>query len=61
MHARLADGQAQLLTRTGLDWSKQYSFTIEALRSLPAPRTHENMPRCHPPGLAFGIYQQDAP
>ena len=34
MHARLADGKAQLLTRTGLDWSKQYGFTIEALRSL---------------------------
>jgi len=36
MHARLADGKAQLLTRTGLDWSKQYGFTIEALLSLPA-------------------------
>jgi bifunctional non-homologous end joining protein LigD len=35
MHARLADGKAQLLTRTGLDWSKQYAFTIEALRLLP--------------------------
>src|SRR5262249_47390117 len=31
MHARIADGKAQLLTRTGLDWSKQYRFTIEAL------------------------------
>jgi bifunctional non-homologous end joining protein LigD len=36
MHARLADGKAQLLTRTGLDWTKQYGFTIEALRLLPA-------------------------
>jgi bifunctional non-homologous end joining protein LigD len=35
MHARLADGKAQLLTRTGLDWSKQCSSTIEALQSLP--------------------------
>lgn len=35
MHARVADGKAQLLTRTGLDWSKQYRFTIEALQSLP--------------------------
>ena len=35
MHARLADGKAQLLTRTGLDWSKQYQFTIDALQSLP--------------------------
>jgi bifunctional non-homologous end joining protein LigD len=36
MHCRLADGKAQLLTRTGLDWSTQYAFTIEALSSLPA-------------------------
>ena len=35
MHARLVDGKAQLLTRTGLDWSKQYRFTIDALQSLP--------------------------
>jgi len=35
MHARLVDGKAQLLTRTGLDWSKQYRFTIEALGKLP--------------------------
>jgi bifunctional non-homologous end joining protein LigD len=35
MHARLVDGTAQLLTRTGLDWSKQYRFTIEALQALP--------------------------
>jgi bifunctional non-homologous end joining protein LigD len=35
MHARLVDGKAQLLTRTGLDWSKQYPFTIDALQSLP--------------------------
>jgi DNA ligase D-like protein (predicted ligase) len=35
MHARLDGGKAQLLTRTGLDWSKQYRFTVEALQSLP--------------------------
>ena len=34
MHARLVDGKAQLLTRTGLDWSKRYRRTVEALRSL---------------------------
>ena len=28
MHARLAGGKAELLTRTGLDWSRQYRFTI---------------------------------
>ena len=35
MHARLDRGKAQLLTRTGLDWSRRYSRTVEALRSLP--------------------------
>src|SRR5262245_34455449 len=34
MHARLDDGKIQLLTRTGLDWSKRYRHTIEALRAL---------------------------
>jgi hypothetical protein len=48
MHARLADGKAQLLTQTGLDWSKQYGFTVHALRSLP-------------PGLVLGIDLQGAP
>jgi hypothetical protein len=28
-------GKVQLLTRTGLDWSRRYPRTIEALRSLP--------------------------
>ena len=35
MHARLVDGKAQLLTRTGLDWSSRYPFTIKALQALP--------------------------
>jgi bifunctional non-homologous end joining protein LigD len=35
MHARLAGGKAQLLTRTGLDWSNRYPFTIKALQALP--------------------------
>jgi DNA ligase D-like protein (predicted ligase) len=34
MHARLDRGKIQLLTRTGLDWSKRYRHTVEALRSL---------------------------
>src|SRR5262245_23702331 len=34
MHARLNRGKIQLLTRTGLDWSRRYRHTIEALRSL---------------------------
>jgi ATP dependent DNA ligase domain len=35
MHARVDGERIQLLTRTGLDWSRRYRFTIEALRSLP--------------------------
>src|SRR5215475_12172579 len=35
MHARLDGRGAKLLTRTGLDWSRRYPRTIEALRSLP--------------------------
>src|SRR5215468_8483137 len=34
MHARLDRGKVQLLTRTGLDWSRRYPRTVEALRSL---------------------------
>jgi bifunctional non-homologous end joining protein LigD len=35
MHALLDRGKIQLQTRTGLDWSRRYPRTIEALRSLP--------------------------
>jgi DNA ligase D-like protein (predicted ligase) len=35
MHARVDGERIQLLTRTGLDWSRRYRFRIEALRSLP--------------------------
>jgi len=34
MHARLDRGKIQLLTRTGLDWSRRYPRTIAALRAL---------------------------
>jgi DNA ligase D-like protein (predicted ligase) len=34
MHVRFDHGKIQLLTRTGLDWSKRYRHTIEALRAL---------------------------
>jgi ATP-dependent DNA ligase len=34
MHARIADGQVKLLTRTGFDWSHRYRRTIEALRTM---------------------------
>jgi len=39
MHARLDGGKIQLLTRTGLDWSRRYQRTIEALRCLPVKTT----------------------
>jgi len=35
MHARIDDGKAALLTRTGLDWSHRYRRTVEALQRLP--------------------------
>ena len=34
MHARIDGDKIQLLTRTGLDWSRRYPRTIEALGSL---------------------------
>ena len=36
MHARLDHGKVQLLTRTGLDWSILYPYTVSALRALRA-------------------------
>src|SRR5579863_5612699 len=35
LHARIADGKVQLLTRTGLDWSGRYAAIAAALRELP--------------------------
>ncbi len=35
IHARIDRDQVRLLTRTGLDWSHRYRYTVEALRSLP--------------------------
>jgi DNA ligase D-like protein (predicted ligase) len=35
MHARVDGGVAQLLTRTGLDWSYRYRRTIAELQALP--------------------------
>jgi bifunctional non-homologous end joining protein LigD len=34
MHARIEGSKVTLLTRTGLDWSRRYRRTIEALGSL---------------------------
>jgi DNA ligase D-like protein (predicted ligase) len=38
MHARLDRGRAQLLTRTGLDWTHKYPPVAAALSTLPAKR-----------------------
>jgi len=46
MHARLDRGNIRLLTRTGLDWSRRYPRTIEALRSLPVSISTANCARC---------------
>ena len=36
MHARLDHGRAQLLTRTGLDWTHKYPPIAAAVSALPA-------------------------
>jgi DNA ligase D-like protein (predicted ligase) len=36
LHARIADKQAKLLTRTGLDWTAKYEAVAAALAKLPA-------------------------
>jgi bifunctional non-homologous end joining protein LigD len=40
MHARIEDGRAQLLTRTGLNWSHRYQHTVKALQALPVERAY---------------------
>src|SRR4029077_2500928 len=40
IHARLQDGEARLLTRTGLDWTGRYAATAKAPRKLPARRAY---------------------
>ena len=36
MHARIDGDDIKLMTRTGLDWSRRYERTIQALHALPA-------------------------
>ena len=38
--ARLDHGRAQLLTRTGLDWTHKYPFIAAALSALPAKQAY---------------------
>ena len=40
MHARVDRGKAQLLTRTGLDWTHKYAPVAAALSALPARQTY---------------------
>ena len=40
MHARLHRGRAQLLTRTGLDWTQKYPAIAVALQTLPAKQAY---------------------
>src|ERR1700739_1113141 len=40
MHARLDRGRAQLLTRTGLDWTHKYPVIAAALSVLPAKQAY---------------------
>jgi DNA ligase D-like protein (predicted ligase) len=40
MHARLDHGRAQLLTRTGLDWTHKYPSIAAALSALPAKQAY---------------------
>jgi len=40
MHARLDRGKAQLLTRTGLDWTHKYLAIAAALSVLPLQRAY---------------------
>jgi bifunctional non-homologous end joining protein LigD len=40
MHARLDQGKAQLLTRTGLDWTHKYAPIASALSVLPLQQAY---------------------
>ena len=40
MHARLDGGRAQLLTRTGLDWTHEYPSIAQAVSTLPARQAY---------------------
>ena len=63
MHARLDREKVQLLTRTGLDWSRRYPRTIEALRALSAKAAYLDGELCalRPDGVpAFGSAPVDS-
>ena len=62
IHARLQNGEARLLTRTGLDWTERYVPTVEALRSVPAQRAYLDGELCAvgPDGLTSFAEMQAA-
>src|SRR5438067_13381134 len=63
MHARLDNGDAWLLTRTGLDWTMKYPAIAEALAELPADSAYLDGELCGvlPDGrTAFSIVQNAA-
>src|SRR5215831_17701672 len=60
MHARLDRGKAQLLTRTGLDWTHKYPAVAAAVSALPAKRAYLDGELCglSPDGkTAFSLIQ----
>jgi DNA ligase D-like protein (predicted ligase) len=46
MHTRLNHGKAQLLTRTGLDWTHKYPVIAAALSALPARQAYLDAELC---------------
>jgi DNA ligase D-like protein (predicted ligase) len=60
MHARLDRGRAQLLTRTGLDWTDKYPSIAAAVSALPARQAYLDGELCgvRPDGkTSFGMIQ----
>jgi hypothetical protein len=62
--ARITPGKAQLLTRSGLDWTAKYPTIAVALTKLPVQSAYLDGELCavRPNGVSdFGLMQQSAP
>jgi ATP-dependent DNA ligase len=46
MHARIDRGRAQLLTRTGFDWTHKYPSIARAVSTLPARQSYPDGELC---------------
>ena len=60
MHARLDHGDVQLLTRTGLDWTRKYPTIAAAVKELPASQAYLDGELCgvRPDGtISFDLVQ----